>query len=230
MCTHELLNGEEKFINILIDTGAEANLIKRRVVPEHLTYAAKDPLCFETANGQILAGGKRCTSVKMKLEKERGQNSPETVEYGVEFYEADIKVDAIISYPWLAKAGLGIFPHHKALAMDNPNLVLLFGTRGVRRKWVQRSELEDKDNLQIYNLHLPMQGFDQREQSLTEEELQVVKRNLLHEDPSLSIRRMMVAREGRDDEEEEAIQKLRDKIVADYEGEVLRRLFSQTPP
>ena len=43
------------------------------------------------------------------------------------FYEADIRVDAIISYPWLEKNGIGIFSHLKALAVLEPEFTLLFG-------------------------------------------------------------------------------------------------------
>ena len=48
------------------------------------------------------------------------------------FYEADIKVDAILSFPWLFENRIGIFPHLKCLAVLEPELSLLFGTRRPR--------------------------------------------------------------------------------------------------
>ena len=32
------------------------------------------------------------------------------------FFDADIQVDAILSYPWLRQQYLGVFPHLEALA------------------------------------------------------------------------------------------------------------------
>ena len=43
------------------------------------------------------------------------------------FYEADIQVDAILGYPWLAERELGVFPHLKALAFGHPKMILLRG-------------------------------------------------------------------------------------------------------
>jgi hypothetical protein len=53
----ELRNGDLQKMDILVDTGAEANLIRKGLVSDHLTYAAKKPLRFATANGQNLSGG-----------------------------------------------------------------------------------------------------------------------------------------------------------------------------
>ena len=43
------------------------------------------------------------------------------------FYEAEIKVDAIISYPWLLENKLGVIPHRRALVMEDPEVALLTG-------------------------------------------------------------------------------------------------------
>ena len=52
-----------------------------------------------------------------------------------EFYEADIKTDAILSFPWMAENQVGIFPHHRALAMDTPCFTLLYGlAKNAKRK------------------------------------------------------------------------------------------------
>ena len=62
-----LLNGECRSLKVLVDTGAEANLVRQGLLPEHLTYPATKPLRFETANGQALGGGNVCTRLKLKL-------------------------------------------------------------------------------------------------------------------------------------------------------------------
>jgi hypothetical protein len=131
----QFLNGEEKEIKILVDTGAEANLVKKGLIPEHLFYPAKDPVKFETGSGQSPAGGSKCTIVKLLLRLEKNDNvEPEEVGYNAEFYDAEIKVDAILSYPWLAKAKLGIFPHHHALVLDCPELSFLYGLKDKNKR------------------------------------------------------------------------------------------------
>ena len=42
-------------------------------------------------------------------------------------YEADISLDIILSYLWITKDKIGVFPHHKAPVVDEPRLLLLFG-------------------------------------------------------------------------------------------------------
>ena len=103
-----LLNDEILKINVLVDTGAEACLVRQGLVPQHLMYPASNPLRFETANGDFLSGGSMCTKMKLLLNSDSGELSgPEPMDFNVEFYEANIKVDAILSYPWLAQAKLG---------------------------------------------------------------------------------------------------------------------------
>jgi hypothetical protein len=122
-------------MDILVDTGAEANLIRQGFVSDHLMHSAENPLKFETVNGQVLSGGTRCTKVRMKLLGEENNGTPpECFEYEVEFYEANIKVDAILSFPWLAQAKLGVFPHHRALVLETPELTFLFGVRDFRKR------------------------------------------------------------------------------------------------
>ena len=50
-----------------------------------------------------------------------------------EFYTADIRLDGIISYPWLKENRLGVFPHMGALAAEDP-FVLLKVFSGKKRK------------------------------------------------------------------------------------------------
>ena len=53
----DLSNRDIQIMDILVDTGAEANLIRKGLVSDHLTYGAEKPLRFATANGQSLSGG-----------------------------------------------------------------------------------------------------------------------------------------------------------------------------
>ena len=80
-------------------------------------------------------------SVMLKMVRENTENEDSHwVEHEAEFYEASIKVDAILSFPWLAEQKLGIFPHHKALVEDSPNLKFLYGTRDHRKQHIPKQE------------------------------------------------------------------------------------------
>ena len=132
-------NGEVKTLDILIDTGAEANLVRTGLVPRHLTTIARTRLNLVTANGQTLGGGERTTDLRVRLRQEvDGVSLDELLEYDIEFFEADIQVDAILSYPWLFDNRIGLFPHHSALALDSPQLILLYGVNKTRRRGLQQ--------------------------------------------------------------------------------------------
>ena len=51
------MNGGVQVIKMLIDTGAQVNLVRKGLVEDHLMYAARNPLTLATANGQRLEGG-----------------------------------------------------------------------------------------------------------------------------------------------------------------------------
>ena len=55
-----LPSGRVQPLQILVDTGAETNLIRKGLIPASEFVPAKRPLCLTTANGQRLRGGERC--------------------------------------------------------------------------------------------------------------------------------------------------------------------------
>jgi hypothetical protein len=139
-------NGEGKQLRVLVDTGAQVNLVKNVVVPRHLARAPPRPIRLVAANGQCVLGGDRCFKLELNLQKRgTGQGGFQTLYLDGVFYLADIEVDAILSFPWLAENGLGVFPHHKALVLDNPNLIFLYGwdTRNQKRKMPKGKKKEN---------------------------------------------------------------------------------------
>ena len=42
-------------------------------------------------------------------------------------FEADIKVDAILSYQWMVDNEIGVLPYRQALVIEQPRLTHLFG-------------------------------------------------------------------------------------------------------
>lgn len=138
-------NGSVEPIWVLIDTGAEANLIRRGLVPDHLTFPAKKVLNLFAANGQSIRGGTRTAKLSFGLTQfVDGIKLDEKLPLSAEFWEADIETDAMLSYPWMVENQIGFFPHLKALAKDFPKLTLLF-VKGKHMGAVLATEDEDEE-------------------------------------------------------------------------------------
>ena len=123
-----LPNGEIKNLKVLIDTGAQANLVRTGLISQHLFQGAPKILRFVTASGQRLEGGEHVVNVQLQFSsiEETGKKS-RTFVFPTTFYEAAIKVDAILSYPWLLENKVGVIPHRRALAVEYPEPALLTG-------------------------------------------------------------------------------------------------------
>ena len=65
----ELEGGERRNLKVLVDTGAEANLIRTGLVPKRFTRPAHKVLELVAVNGQVLQGGKRQQMLKFILHK-----------------------------------------------------------------------------------------------------------------------------------------------------------------
>ena len=123
-----LPNGQERELKILIDTGAQANLIRTGLVSNLLMTPAPEPISLRTANGQKMEGGSRNVNLTLGFRRVvHGAYDPELASFPATFFDADIYIDAILSYPWLVSQGLGVFPHLRALASLEPEFSLLKG-------------------------------------------------------------------------------------------------------
>ena len=104
-----------------------------------------------SANGQPIKGGDRTANVEIKFTQViDGIKQPELLGFDVCFSEADIEVDAILSYPWMSANRVGIFPHHRALTRDEPEFTLLYGKKNGRsreERLDQMSEGESRTNV-----------------------------------------------------------------------------------
>ena len=137
----EFSDGTVKKLKVLVDTGAEANLIKKGIMPMTMLYKSANPLTLVAANGGKIDGGERCCKLNFYFRQEvDGENLPYPLSKNAEFYEANIGLDAILSYPWLEENKIGIFPHHGALAVDKPQFTLLFPTKK-NYSWPKATEM-----------------------------------------------------------------------------------------
>ena len=66
----ELEGGERRNLKVLVDTGAEANLIFTGLVPKRFTSPAHKVLELVAFNGQVLQGGKTTADVKVYFTQE----------------------------------------------------------------------------------------------------------------------------------------------------------------
>ena len=157
---------------------------------------------------------------------EDGKFLESKLSYEAVCYEADIAIDAILSYPWLAQNKIGVFPHHKALVVDEPRLLLLYGQKekgktqpqGSRRQVRQVTRLEACTDLK-YPIRLPMVG------------LQVVRKPLNAEELNSVMRRInLIEAQEPVGEEDPRILALREKIFKDFDGTVFRDKVFPNPP
>ena len=185
-------NGHSQILRALIDTSAEANLIRQGVLERHFFQPADDPIELIAANDQKLSGGTRTVMLDLFFTlMENGKMSEQKLSYPALCYEADISVDLILSFPWMHENRIGVFPHHRALVVDEPKLMLLFGEKEkgqtnpglARRKINQISRLPalsgtDFNMSPKIPLVLPMSGIQNFETELKPEDYKVVDRNI----------------------------------------------------
>ena len=103
---------EKRHINVLVDTGAQVNLVRKGLIREEHLRKAQDTVRLVTANGAVMEGGGIETELCLLFRK-RAVDSVEEGEHTIwgAFYEADIQVDAIVSCPWIFKNKLAVIPH-----------------------------------------------------------------------------------------------------------------------
>ena len=96
----EFQNGEQRELRMLVDTGAQANLIWTGVVPSAMFQPACRPLKLLTVSGGTRGGGSREVAVRISFQgtSQNGTIVPNWTEEAV-FLEAHIHVDAIVGYP-----------------------------------------------------------------------------------------------------------------------------------
>lgn len=96
-------NGQFLSLNVLIDTGAEINIIRRGLVSPDCFQLAQVPVRFLTASGAVLEGGQYDVGCTLKLDgRTTDTKLPGCANFSTTFYEADIKIDAILSLKWLS--------------------------------------------------------------------------------------------------------------------------------
>ena len=108
-------------INALIDTGAEVNLLRKGLVPPEYFKLSDKPKKFVAANQLEMEGGQvefLCDLLIKCQDMDIGQ--PCIFECPTIFYNADIAVDAILSYEWLVKNKVDVKCNKHGLEINQP--------------------------------------------------------------------------------------------------------------
>lgn len=105
---------EEKNAKILIDTGAQPNLVRKNLFSPHLFKNSLHPLTLSAANGGRVEGGQKEIILTLTF---RNLTSGENMSFRGLFFEADIPLDMILSHGWMGKNKLVPVPEFTQLAL-----------------------------------------------------------------------------------------------------------------
>ena len=112
-------------IRALIDTGSEVNLIRTGITSPEYRVPVKRPLRIAMASHAIMPGGDMEVSCILTLTgRDHDTKERRDVEMPTSFYEADIGVEAILSYEWLAMYDFMVNPgmHVLMKKSDGPGI------------------------------------------------------------------------------------------------------------
>ena len=141
-------SGEQVEINVLIDTGAEVNLVRPGLLRDESFRPAKERLKLITVSGSTLAGGVRTTVLEMQLKVvDQTTNIESRHVIGGVFYEAEIDWDAIISFPLLAAAKIGVLPHRRCLLVEKAGgNIHLIGAKNQELQQIRRPTISSSSS------------------------------------------------------------------------------------
>ena len=125
-------DGQKHILNALIDTGAQTNCIRHDALPQHYFEPSQSPIHLSTVSGSPLPGGQREVQVELDFRPISRDGRPLRVKswrVPASLYDATMKVDIILGYPWLWEHRLGVLPHEAALQAD------LMGQQVLLRGW-----------------------------------------------------------------------------------------------
>ena len=145
----ELPSGKGTFLRALIDTGAEACLVREGLLASGEFSPARERLFLTTANGQRMRGGDKSVKAKLNFAKTTRKGPDGFYAVEAEFYEADINVDAILGYPWMVKRHIGVLPYRRALSVEEIsgglNLLTSVEPPGTQGRQVTGRKLKKKE-------------------------------------------------------------------------------------
>lgn len=166
--------GRERYIKALVDTGAEANLIRAGLFDSGEMRPSSSPLSLRTADGSVMRGGSQ--EVTLHLTFQGGMEGAKEWSVMAAFHDADLQVDAILGLPWLRQRQLGVIPHLEALVRWEEPQLLLKSVRQPEPRVIRQIRKEERrerelwarvDRVRAMNMTLPggLEDVDQEADS-----------------------------------------------------------------
>ena len=107
---------------MLVDTGAEVNLVRHGLFSEDDVEPARSPVFLETVNGEPIAGGDKTITLTFDLfAQDCGTDASYWHSISDDFCLSDITCDVIISHDLLLEKALVPVPHRKCLLWERPD-------------------------------------------------------------------------------------------------------------
>ena len=118
MVTVLLSDGSRHELPALVDTGAEYNLCNPRHLRTDLWQRSERPITLLAANESVVTGGSMELLATLEFKgRARSLGRPKTIPMGSSFYQADVGAPIILSYGWLARNGIVVYPTGDALIL-----------------------------------------------------------------------------------------------------------------
>lgn len=121
----ELANAGKVPVSALVDTGAEVNLVRRDLVPAEFFRKADKPIRFMAANQTLVSGGQQeLVGALLVQGADPDLGTPSTITFPIVCFDADIGVDLILSYEWMASMGMDVIPRKHGLMVHGDGTML----------------------------------------------------------------------------------------------------------
>lgn len=119
------IKGRKYHLKVLIDTGAEVNVIKRGLLPPECIRQNKSPINMTAADATTLIGGQTGVSGVIAFAGTEHDTKVWTeLRCPAHFYEANIAAQAILSYGWIASQNFVINSGRHGLGFEDDNIKL----------------------------------------------------------------------------------------------------------
>ena len=122
----------------LLDTGAEVNLIRKGLLPQHAFREATNPLDLVAANNDPVVGGDREVDLTIHVQGVvEGTRAKKMLQMPTTLYEAVIDEDMILSYRWMGERDVQVIPRDHGFRVTPDKVPIWVG--GVRSNMQQRA-------------------------------------------------------------------------------------------
>jgi hypothetical protein len=243
VCTKE---GGESFPQILVDTGAQPNLVRKGLFPRHLFRRSSNPLNLMAANQKRIDGGTHTTLLTLMF---RHPQTRKLLKFRGSFYEAEISVDIVLSNSWMAENKIVPLPEFNQLGFRDGSEIICLSP------WSLEENFEDQeidttpfrlirdDNVHVHFVNDENSPFDfwcpesvgESDSKLNEEECSYIHQILSQPDvtkprhPNSRDANVSGMVQTEVPSEHPLAKTLRDKLYEDYKDTVFRKEIYPNP-